>query len=168
MSDLVAILGIASARIYAAFDSKEALFREAIALYEANEGSFAARALEEESTARQAMERMLREAAQLYTRSGRPRGCMVVTSAVNCAHGNDAVLEWLAGHRRERTAAIVARIKRAAREGELKPETNAEALGDCLAVTLHGLSVQARDGVSRARLLALIPSALRGLEGAAV
>ncbi|MCG6395766.1 TetR/AcrR family transcriptional regulator, partial [Vibrio alginolyticus] len=33
MSDLVAALGIASARIYAAFGSKENLFREAIALY---------------------------------------------------------------------------------------------------------------------------------------
>lgn len=40
MSDLVAELGIASARIYKAFGSKEQLFREAIADYENQEGSF--------------------------------------------------------------------------------------------------------------------------------
>ena len=33
MSDLVAILDLASSRIYAAFGSKEDLFREAVALY---------------------------------------------------------------------------------------------------------------------------------------
>lgn len=40
MSDLVAELGIASARIYKAFGSKEQLFREAIASYETEEGGF--------------------------------------------------------------------------------------------------------------------------------
>ncbi len=38
MSALVETLGIASARIYAAFGSKEQLFREAVALYEEGEG----------------------------------------------------------------------------------------------------------------------------------
>ena len=49
MSDLVAELGIASARIYKAFGSKEQLFREAIASYEAEEGGFADRAFAQES-----------------------------------------------------------------------------------------------------------------------
>ena len=47
MSALVEALGIASARIYAAFGSKEQLFREAVALYEEGEGGFAPRALEQ-------------------------------------------------------------------------------------------------------------------------
>ena len=45
MSSLVDALGLASARIYAAFGSKEGLFREAVALYEQAEGGFAGRAL---------------------------------------------------------------------------------------------------------------------------
>lgn len=49
MSDLVAELGIASARIYKAFGSKEQLFREAIASYETAEGGFADRAFAQES-----------------------------------------------------------------------------------------------------------------------
>ncbi|MCC0807766.1 TetR/AcrR family transcriptional regulator [Methylobacterium sp. W2] len=160
MADLVAALGIASARIYAAFGSKEALFREAVALYEIEDGGFATRALEEERTARQAIERILREAIDLYTRPGGPKGCMVVSAATNCTAENEAVAEWLAERRRMRTASITARMERAAANGELPPDADVGALGDHYAALLHGLSVQARDGVPRDRLLALIPRAM--------
>jgi len=164
MSDLVAALGIASARIYAAFGSKEALFREAIALYEAREGGFADRALAEELTAREAIARMLRDAVEIYTRPGQPQGCMVVSAATNCSAGNDAVMAWLAKHRRARTASLIARLRKAVKDGELPAQTDVEMLGDCFAALLHGLSVQARDGVPKRRLLALIPPALRLLD----
>jgi AcrR family transcriptional regulator len=166
MADLVAALGIASARIYAAFGSKEELFKEAIAHYEAHEGGFATRALAEEVTARGAVERMLREAVELYTRPGKPRGCMVVSAATNCARENDVVAAWLADHRRTRTQSIVERLRRAVANGELKPHTDAQALGDSIAALLHGLSVQARDGVPKARLIALVPPALAALDAA--
>ena len=163
MADLVAALGLASARIYAAFGSKEDLFREAVELYEAKEGGFAARALAEEPTARRAIERMLREAVDVYAAPGNPRGCMVVSAATNCTNENDAVMRWLAEHRRARTKSIVDRLRQAAKEGELDPETDVAALGDYFAALLHGLSVQARDGVPRKRLLALIGLALHTL-----
>lgn len=164
MSDLVAALGIASARIYAAFGSKEELFREAIALYVAGEGGFATRALAKESTVRGAIERMLREAVQLYTRSGRPQGCMVVSAATNGSLQNDAVVVWLSEHRSARTKSIIDRLRVALKAGELKAGTDVVALGDLYATLLHGLSVQARDGVSKARLLAMIAPALAALE----
>ncbi|MBX9332927.1 TetR/AcrR family transcriptional regulator, partial [Serratia marcescens] len=66
MSDLVAELGIASARIYKAFGSKEQLFREAIASYETEEGGFADRAFAQESGIRPAIQRMLEDAVRLY------------------------------------------------------------------------------------------------------
>jgi AcrR family transcriptional regulator len=134
-----------------------------VELYEAKEGGFAARALAEEPTARRAIERMLREAVDVYAAPGNPRGCMVVSAATNCTNENDAVMRWLAEHRRARTKSIVDRLRQAAKEGELDPETDVAALGDYFAALLHGLSVQARDGVPRKRLLALIRLALRTL-----
>jgi len=160
MADLVETLGIASARIYAAFGSKEKLFQEAVALYDEGEGGFATRALAEEPTAAEAIERSLREAVETYTRKGRPQGCMVVSAATNCAVENDSVREFLADYRRRRTASLVERLERAVAEGELRPDTDAQVLGDYYATVLHGLSVQARDGVSRKRLLATIPTAM--------
>ncbi len=111
MSALVEALGIASARIYAAFGSKEQLFREAVALYEEGEGGFAPRALEQ-GTLREAIGSMLREAVLTYTRRGRPHGCLVVSSASSVSPDGEGVRDWLASHRRQRTAAIIARLLR--------------------------------------------------------
>ncbi|WP_332302793.1 TetR/AcrR family transcriptional regulator [Rhizobium sp. GR12] len=164
MADLVETLGIASARIYAAFGSKETLFLEAVALYDEGEGGFATRALAEEPTAMRAIERSLREAVETYTQKGRPQGCMVVSAATNCAAENDNVREFLADYRRRRTASLVERLKRAVAEGELRSDTDAQMLGDHYATVLHGFSVQARDGVSRTRLLATIPTAMLAIQ----
>lgn len=166
MADLVDTLGLASARLYAAFGSKEELFREAVELYEANEGGFASRALEEEPTAQLAIKRMLDDAIELYTKPGRPLGCMVVSAATNCASENDPVMQWLASHRRLRTASIADRLREAVADGELKPDTDAEALGNYYATLLHGLSVQARDGVSKDSLLAFTLLAMLPMEAA--
>ncbi|GAA4015900.1 TetR/AcrR family transcriptional regulator [Allokutzneria multivorans] len=165
MSDLVAALGLASSRIYAAFGSKEALFREAVELYEREEGGFADRALAEESTAREALRRTLREAATVYTRPGKPLGCMVVSAATNCSAANDAVLRWLEQHRVKRTKSIIGLVKTAVAQRELRPDTDAQALGDTFATVLHGLSVQARDGVPRKRLLALVDTTMSLFDG---
>ncbi|KVN97862.1 TetR/AcrR family transcriptional regulator [Burkholderia ubonensis] len=163
MSDLVETLGIASARIYAAFGSKEALFREAVALYEKGDGGFADRALDE-ADVRIAIERMLRDAVAAYTKRGQPHGCMVVSAATNCAPENEGVMEWLAEHRRARTQSIVERLQRALEQGQLKPATDVKALADFYATQLHGISVQSRDGVTKERLLASMGPALAPLE----
>lgn len=159
MADLVDATGLASARLYAAFGSKEALFREAVELYEREEGGFADRALAEEPTARRALDRLLRDAIGVYTGPG-PRGCMVVSAATNCSAANDSVRDWLEQHRRQRTESIIARLRAAVAERELPPDTDPEALGDAFAALLHGLSVQARDGTPPRRLHALVDPAM--------
>lgn len=164
MSDLVAELGIASARIYKAFGSKELLFREAIACYESHEGGFADRAFSEESRVHTAIKRMLYDAVALYSRAGLPQGCMVVSSAASVSDENADIKTWLAEHRRLRTQGIIERLQTAVTAGELPADTDVESLGDYFAVFLHGLSVQARDGVSRARLDAAVKIALSPLE----
>ncbi|WP_309227646.1 MULTISPECIES: TetR/AcrR family transcriptional regulator [unclassified Mycolicibacterium] len=163
MNDLVAATGLASARLYAAYGSKEALFREAIGRYEQQEGGFADRALAEEPTAYCAIERMLREAVDLYTADG-SRGCMVVSAATNCSPANDGVRHWLAEHRRQRTESVVNRLHAAVAAGELSAGIDPQAVGDAYAALLHGISVQARDGIPRDRLLALIGPAMSLLD----
>jgi len=162
MSDLVDALGIASARIYAAFGSKEALCREAIEDYEAKEGSFAEHALSGAQSVRSALESMFRDAIQLYT-TGK-RGCMVVSAATNCMPENAAIGSWLSEHRKARTQSIIDRLRQAKRSGEIRPNTDEVALGDYCATLLHGLSVQARDGVSRRRLDAMVDSFLAAFD----
>ncbi|WP_119461029.1 TetR/AcrR family transcriptional regulator [Rhodospirillaceae bacterium SYSU D60014] len=164
MADLVAVLGLTPPRIYAAFGSKEDLFREAVSLYRAREGRFAVRALEEEPTARCAIERMLRDGVKAFLLPGKPRGCMVVSAATNCSKSNDAVMDWLTEHRRTRIDAVVDRLRKAVDDGELRADADVQALGDYFATVLNGMAILARDGVPKDRLLALIPPALRALD----
>ena len=166
MADLVQALGIASARIYAAFGSKQDLFREAVQRYEAGDGGFADRAMAQEPHVRDALARVLRDAVATYTDDAHPLGCMVVTAATNCAEENEAVAAWLAEHRRLRTQSLIDRLQRALDEGELRAGTDVQALGDFYATQLHGISVQARDGVPRQRLLAAVETALLLLDTA--
>ena len=166
MADLVQALGIASARIYAAFGSKQDLFREAVQRYEAGDGGFADRAMAQEPRVRDALARVLRDAVATYTDNAHPLGCMVVTAATNCAEENEAVAAWLAEHRRQRTQSLIDRLQRALDEGELRAGTDVQALGDFYATQLHGISVQARDGVPRQRLLAAVETALLLLDTA--
>nr|WP_312371812.1 TetR/AcrR family transcriptional regulator [Delftia acidovorans] len=166
MADLVQALGIASARIYAAFGSKQDLFREAVQRYEAGDGGFADRAMAQEPRVRDALARVLRDAVATYTDDAHPLGCMVVTAATNCAEENEGVAAWLAGHRRQRTQSLIDRLQRALDEGELRAGTDVQALGDFYATQLHGISVQARDGVPRERLLAAVQAALLLLDTA--
>lgn len=166
MADLVQALGIASARIYAAFGSKQDLFREAVQHYEAGDGGFADRAMAQEPRVRDALARVLRDAVATFTDDAHPLGCMVVTAATNCAEENEAVAAWLAEHRRQRTQSLIDRLQRALDEGELRAGTDVQALGDFYATQLHGISVQARDGVPRQRLLAAVETALLLLDTA--
>lgn len=166
MSDLSHQLGLASARIYAAFGSKEELFRQAIELYEKEEGGFVDRVLQSGWPVWQAMEEIFCQAIELYTKR-HPRkalGCMVVTSATNYTSENDSVFRWLTEHRRRRTVSLREYFQKAKEKGELDGETDTGTLGDLCAIILHGLSVQARDGVTREKLLATVPLVLTGLQ----
>lgn len=159
LADLVDATGLASARLYAAFGAKEAMFRAAIELYEQEEGGFAERALATGSTARGALRRMFRDAVAVYS-TPTPRGCMVVTATTSCASANADLRDWLQSHRQTRTESIVQRVRDAVAAGELPGATDYRAVGDALAALLHGMSIQARDGVPHRRLIDLIEPAL--------
>lgn len=159
LSDLVAALGIASARIYKAFGSKEQLFREAIGHYEQQEGGFAERALRHPDI-QVAIREMLEQAVRLYARPEAPLGCMVVSATGALSEDHSLLSEWLMLQRTRRTRGIVERMQQAAEAGQLLAGTDTESLGNYYATVLHGLSVQARDGVSREALYSVVRCSL--------
>src|SRR5215475_10872604 len=82
--------GITAPSFYAAFGSKEQLFREAIELYNETEGAPMRKALAEGKTARASMEGLLRAAAIAFSQRDRPRGCLLAMGAVNCMQDNQS------------------------------------------------------------------------------
>lgn len=161
LNDLQAAMNISRPSLYAAFGDKTALFREAVARYRATSGSIVARAMYEQPTACLAVEAMLVDSAMLFTSGENPRGCLVVTSAINCTPDCVGQEQEMSKIRQSTTRLIKDRLQRAVLEGELPSGTNFEDLAQFYAAILSGISIQARDGASRSQLLAVARSAMR-------
>jgi AcrR family transcriptional regulator len=161
VSDLTQAMGITPPSLYAAFGDKEKLFLEAIERYACGAGSGSEKALDREPTARGAIERMLEEAAVELTRPSHPSGCMVVMSTMNCSEGSAHVQAALAERRADFEVSIRERIELGIRDGELPADTPSASLASFYATVFQGMSVQARDGATRATLRATAQAAMR-------
>jgi AcrR family transcriptional regulator len=152
--------GITAPSFYAAFGSKEALFREIVELHRQTEGRAPAEALSGGATARDAMEALLRTAAEGFSQPGKPSGCLLVIGAVNCARANRGIAEYLYDLRRERQKVIRQRLQRGVREGDLSKDVDLTALAFFYITVMDGLALQARDGASRKALIAAVNGAM--------
>jgi AcrR family transcriptional regulator len=161
ISDLTAAMGITPPSLYTAFGDKEHLFLEAIERYGKGPGGFGQRALDEEPTARRAIQRLLLEAADELTQDCHPLGCMMVMAATNCSVAAEHIQTALAKRRALGVANMQARIQRGIDEGELPRGTDAGALANFYATVYQGMSMQAKDGATRASLLGSVEMAMR-------
>ncbi|MFD3948175.1 TetR/AcrR family transcriptional regulator [Streptomyces sp. NPDC058579] len=158
VADLTRAMGISAPSLYAAFGDKKALFEEVVEAYAVSYGSYGGRALAEEPTARGALGRMLREAADVFTDPSHPRGCLMISAATNCS--NPEVEQTLRARRAQNLAAFEARIRRGVDAGELPAGTDTGTLARLYGAVLQGMSQQARDGATRAELEAVAEAAM--------
>ncbi len=161
VAQLVEAMGITPPSLYAAFGSKEGLYREAVDLYLSGPGQFVARALVEEPTAKGAVERILREAAHAFTAKDHPPGCVVSTGVLSCAPEHRDVAHSIAGLRESSIEAVANRLMQAKQEGELPESVDAWALARFYGSVVQGMSIQAKDGATTAELLSIGELALR-------
>lgn len=157
--------GISPPSLYAAFGSKEQLFEEAVSLYIEVTGQAGRCALEAPAlSTRGAIEQVLRANVAAITKTGEPRGCMLVMGALN-ATSEDADGAAASEHlHRLRVASyrtIAERIRRGIREGDVPRGTEVDGLTTFVTALINGLSVLARDGASRASLNAAVDRAMR-------
>ena len=163
LSDLTAAMAIGRPSLYAAFGNKEDLFAEALALYEAVEGSAISRLLAEAPTARAGIAATLRHNARVYVETGRPRGCMIVLSSLVGATECEPVRKLLAARRAAGEEELRLRIVRGQAEGDVSRDVDPGQLAAFITAVLQGMSVKARDGAGRAELDAIVDTALRAL-----
>lgn len=165
LDDLTSAMGINKPSLYAAFGSKEALFREAIGYYDRTESGPVDRALEDAPTAREGIEAALRYNARAYVRPRKPRGCMVVLSSLLGATENATVRQFLVRSRRAGEAAMRKRIERGMAEGDVPAGSNAAVIAAFYTTVTQGLSIQARDGASERALGAIVDGAMAAWDG---
>jgi AcrR family transcriptional regulator len=152
--------GITAPSFYAAFGSKEILFREAVELYKKTHGAPMMRALTEGPTARESVEAMLYAAVESFCCPNTPPGCMLMSGAINCMRANREVEDHLRDMRSRRQGIIRRRLRRGVTEGDLPPGLDLTALASFYTTVLDGLSTQARDGASRKALRAAVGCAM--------
>ena len=153
--------GISPPSLYSAFGSKEELFKEAVALYRDSVAKGTIGALEAPGVrTREAIHAMLQATVAHLTKAGEPRGCLIVLGATQCSPESEDVSEHLREMRVKTEDIIRARIERGIAEGDVPSGANVEAMATFVTALGHGLSVQARDGASRATLDAAVSCAM--------
>ena len=162
IAELTEEMGINPPSLYAAFGSKEELFREAVAHYAEHEGVDIWRALEEAPTAREAAESFLMATASAYSEPGDPPGCLIVLGAQHGLDDDNAAHRELRARRRGNLTQIADRFARAVSEGELPAAFPVEDAAAFYLSVQSGMSVLARDGADRAMLEAVARGAMLG------
>ncbi|WP_191059787.1 TetR/AcrR family transcriptional regulator [Geminicoccus harenae] len=163
IADLTEAMGIGSPSLYAAFDSKEALYLEALRYYADHYSELVWGRYDAAATARQAVECLLLDSAAALTNTcdGNPPGCMVTLSSVD----GEGHAELDARMRRARAAMLdrlEARLDQAVAEGELPASTDVQALARFVQTVQSGMSILARDGAGRGELEAVAGIAMLG------
>jgi AcrR family transcriptional regulator len=160
LSELTATMGISPASFYAAFGSKEGLFREALERYRSGVGSGLPRIVHGAPTAREAMRLLLEGTASTVTRRSQPRGCMIVLSSLHGFAESSELDHELRRCRAEDLHVVLGRLRKGVADGELPKGCDTAALAAFYMAILQGMSVQARDGASRAALMAIAERAM--------
>lgn len=161
MADLQKALGgLSPPSIYAAFGSKEALFKEAVSRYKSETRARITRALADAPSTKAAVDAMLRIAVRGTTEPDEPRGCLLVQGALTCSPSNSDVQQYLREQRLEGHRALMSRLKAGVAAGDVPPQANVSAIASFYTTVIHGISVQAKDGASRASLMSVVDSAM--------
>jgi AcrR family transcriptional regulator len=160
LEELLAAMGnLKPPSFYAAFGSKDELFREAVELYRDEMGMPTVRALEEAPTAREGVNAMLRRGVEQFC-SGEPRGCLIVLGALNCTRTNKDAHDYLRAMRQQAPDFLRERLIRGINDGDLPAGAPVADMVSFYTTLMHGLAVRARDGNSRQALMASVDAAM--------
>jgi AcrR family transcriptional regulator len=151
LTDLTEAMGINRTSMYAAFGSKQDLFRKVLDRYTAGPAAYGADALAR-PTAREVALTLLHGAVDTTTTPGRPLGCLSVQGALATAPGDSAAHDLLATWREQMHDQLASRLHQARDEGDLPLAADPDALATYLMTVTNGIAVQAASGRGRDEL----------------
>jgi len=159
ISDLTGAMGITPPSLYTAFGDKRRLFLEAAQRY-VGDPEATRQAIESAPTAFDAASSLLEGAVVAFTGETTPPGCLLASATASGSAGSADVQAAVAEIRRQVRENLQTRIERDVSDGLLPAATDASALAGFVMTLLQGLSVMARDGMSRSSLTKIVDAAL--------
>jgi AcrR family transcriptional regulator len=160
MSELTSRMGIGTTSLYAAFGSKEALFKEAMALYCVTDGAAVWAETLAASTAYGAVEALLMSSAREFSRADKPSGCLVVLAGLISNESDAPVRSELIARRQRNVEVLTDKIACSMQDGKSHSSVELEAIARYYITVQQGMSVQARDGADRPTLESIARHAL--------
>ncbi|MGZ3276220.1 MAG: TetR/AcrR family transcriptional regulator [Caulobacteraceae bacterium] len=162
LTDLTEAMGVTRPSLYCAFGNKEALFKKALDLYEREKLAFIDQALEA-PTGREAVERFLNSACDLYAEDPGTPGCMGVNSVLSCQGvASESVRQELIDRGLDVQSRLRARLERAKADGELG-DADPAALALYIVTVGQGIALQAGMGAKRKALKQVVATALQAV-----
>jgi AcrR family transcriptional regulator len=165
IADLRKSIGITAPSLYAAFGSKEELYRRVLEHYLGGLGRTLADALREEADTYAAVRRFLFESAQNFAGPKNPRGCLISCAIPTCAPENRGVADIVASKRMSSVLTLRARFQHAVKNGELPRDTDPDQLARFYGAVIQGMSIQALDGAGAKVLRGIAETALSAWPG---
>ncbi|HEY0146012.1 MAG: TetR/AcrR family transcriptional regulator [Methylovirgula sp.] len=160
IADLTEAMGINPPSLYAAFGSKEELFRRAVDRYVGIREDFSHEALNA-PTAREVVERLLRGTADQLTDPQSPPGCLLVQGALSCGDAAEPVKKELCFRRVAEEVALRHRLERALEDGDLPKRLDVAGLARYIATVSQGMAVQAAGTATRADLHTVVNAVMQ-------
>ncbi len=157
IADLTAAMNISPPSLYAAFGGKEALFREALALYQQRPDL---PHLACSGTIQDRMKALLYDTVRAATDPDFPAGCMVSAGMLTCRPEHEGLADSVADLRTARCDMIAKELEDAVASGELPADADTKAIGRYVMALAQGIAIQAHDGATATELFALVDVAL--------
>lgn len=156
LSDLVEVTGAKAPTLYAEFGNKEGMFRAAVERYLSKYTTCTNQLLEQPLPIAEIIDAYVRSSAEVFTDPDMPSGCFMVCASAALASSSDDVAQLLLRKHHAQEASLKACFDRKVQQGELLAKTDTALLAKYVMCTIEGMSVQAREGASRAELLRLV------------
>lgn len=152
-------MGMNAPSIYAAFGEKKSLFLQALDKYVGNLDEIKA-FIDQSPSALKAANDLLIMSAERFTGKNTPSGCMLA-SAVATGSAESSDVRSVASKVRSKIEGFLRdRIKKDQENMVLSQSVSAEALAGLTISTIQGMSVLARDGASRKKLIQIVDTAM--------
>lgn len=164
ISDLTQVLGITAPSLYCCFGDKAQLFDKSIHYYLEHEACPLPRIFDNATTAKSAVESLLLDHLNRFTRTDKPAGCMLITSIINCTQQSMPLQQKLLQLKHDRHSQLLARLQRGIDEEDLPEDAPIQQMLDFYSTVLQGLTLQARDGMNASQLQSVVHQALQHWE----
>jgi AcrR family transcriptional regulator len=159
MSLLAKRMNMNAPSIYATFGDKKNLFLKALDKYVGNLADIKT-FIDQSPSAFDAANNLLQNSAKRFTEKNTPNGCMLASS-IATGSAESADVQAIASKIRSRIEGFLKdRIQRDQENKILPKSVSSEGLAGLTISTIQGMSVLARDGASRKKLLQIVDAAM--------